>query len=55
MNLRKKVLAPDNPGADMSSAESAAPKRTRPLKEGLQTYDFDIRFVIAILITILYK
>ena len=34
-NLKKKVLAPDSPatemsGAQMSSAESAAPKRTRP-------------------------
>ena len=35
MNLKKKVLAPNSPGAEMSvaelsSAESAAPKRTRP-------------------------
>ena len=33
--LKKKVLAPDSPGAEMSGAEmssveSAAPKRTRP-------------------------
>jgi len=26
---RKKVLAPDSPGAKISGAESAAPKRTR--------------------------
>ena len=35
MNLKKKVLAPNSPGAEMSgaemsSAETAAPKRTRP-------------------------
>ena len=35
-NLKKKVLAPNSPGAEMSgaelsSAETAAPKRTRPL------------------------
>ena len=34
-NLKKKVLAPNGPGAEMSgvelsSAETAAPKRTRP-------------------------
>ena len=34
-NLKKKVLVPNGPGAEMSvaemsSAESAAPKRTRP-------------------------
>jgi len=34
-NLKKKVLAPNSPGAkmsgaEMSSAETAAPKRTRP-------------------------
>ena len=34
-NLKKKVLAPNGPGAEMSvsemsSAEKAAPKRTRP-------------------------
>ena len=28
-NLRKKVLAPDSSGAQMSSAQAAAPKRTR--------------------------
>ena len=36
MNLKWKVLAPDSPGTQMfgdeiSSAETAAPKRTRPL------------------------
>ena len=31
-NLKKKVLAPDSPGAELSSAESAALKRTRPQK-----------------------
>ena len=31
MNLKKKVPAPNSPGAEMSSAELAAPKRTRPL------------------------
>ena len=30
INLTKKVLAPDSPGAKMSSAESAALIRTRP-------------------------
>ena len=30
MTLKKKVLAPNSPGAEMSSAETAAPKRTRP-------------------------
>ena len=39
-NLNKNVLAPDSPGAEMSddemsSAELAAPKRTRPLIQGL--------------------
>ena len=29
--IKKKVLAPDSPGAEMSSAETAAPKRTRPI------------------------
>ena len=29
-NLKKKVLAPDSPGAEMSGAETAAPKLTRP-------------------------
>ena len=29
-NLKKKVLASDSPGAEMSSARTAAPKRTRP-------------------------
>ena len=29
-NPKKIVLAPDSPGAEMSGAESAAPKRTRP-------------------------
>ena len=28
----KKVLAPDSPGTEMSGAETAAPKRTRPCK-----------------------
>ena len=28
-NLKKKVMAPDSPGAELSSAESAALKRTR--------------------------
>ena len=28
-NLKKKVLAPDSPGAQMSVAQTAAPKRTR--------------------------
>ena len=32
-NLKKKVMAPDSPSAEMSSAESAVPKRTRPLHE----------------------
>ena len=31
-NLKKKVHAANGPGAEMSSAESAAPKRTRSLK-----------------------
>ena len=30
-NLKKKVLAPDSPNAQMSSAQTAAPKRTRPM------------------------
>ena len=35
-NLKKKVMSPDSPGAELSgaeisSAESAAPKRTRPV------------------------
>ena len=29
-NLKKKVLAPNSPGAEMSSAETAVPKHTRP-------------------------
>ena len=29
-NLKKKLRTPDSPGAEMSSAESAALKRTRP-------------------------
>ena len=28
--VRHRVLAPDSPGAQMSSAQTAAPKRTRP-------------------------
>ena len=32
MNPKKKVLAPNSPGAEMFSAKTAAPKRTRPLK-----------------------
>ena len=31
-NPKKKVLAPDSPGAEMSGAEMATPKRTRPIK-----------------------
>ena len=39
INLKKKVLAPDSPGAEMSgaemsSAETAAPNRTRPILKG---------------------
>ena len=33
-NLKKKVLAPDSPGPEISSAETAAPKRTRPFSDG---------------------
>ena len=33
-NLKKKVLAPDSPGAEMSIAQTATPKRTQPLKYG---------------------
>ena len=33
-NLKKKVLAPDSPGAEMSSVQTAAPKRTQPIKYG---------------------
>ena len=29
-NIKKKVLASDSPGSKMSSAKTAAPKRTRP-------------------------
>ena len=29
-NLKKKILASDSPGAEMSSAESVASKRTQP-------------------------
>jgi len=41
MNLKKKVLTPDSPGAqmsgtEMSSAQTEAPKRTRPQKKTAQ-------------------
>ena len=42
-NLKKKVLVPNSPGAEMSgvelsSAETAAPKRTRPGSLTLDVY-----------------
>ena len=36
-NLKKKVQAPDSPDAEMSSAETAAPKRTRPPILGIRS------------------
>ena len=35
---KKKVLAPDSLGAEMSSAETAAPKRTRPWERSSLIY-----------------
>ena len=31
-NLKKKVLVPDGPGTEMSSAQTAVPTRTEPSK-----------------------
>ena len=35
-NLKKNVLAPNSPGTELSSAETAALKRTRPTFIGLR-------------------
>ena len=47
-NLKKQVLAPNSPGAEMSGAEvssavTAAPKRTRPETCAFKKYIYDFK------------